>query len=127
MPSKLEPPEFFDDPAMYAKYRKQLLRWSGITKIPKNQQAENVLYRLAGHPSQIQEKIDASLGDDVKGDDGLNKVIAYLDTIYAEDEMAGAWTKYKQFTSLKLFCTILAIFQLVGCCPFNIILNQFSH
>ena len=71
-------------------YKKQLLRWSRITKVPKNKQAEHVLYRLSGHPTQIQEKIDTALGDEVKQEDGLTKVIEYLDTIYAEDEMAGA-------------------------------------
>ena len=98
MSSKLDPPKFFDDPSTYPEYKKQLLRWSRITKVPKNQQAEHVLYQLAGH--QIQEKIDTALGNAVQQDDGLTKLVEYLDTIYAEDEMAGAWAKYKQFTRL---------------------------
>ena len=61
-----------------------------------------VLYHLEGHPSGIQDKIDTALGDKiVDADDGLTQLIAFLDGIYAEDEMTEAWTKYKQFIRLK--------------------------
>jgi hypothetical protein len=57
---------------------------------------------LEGHSSGIQEKIDTALGNDVEDkEDGLVKLIAFLDTIYAENEMTDAWTKYKQFIRLK--------------------------
>ena len=73
MSSRLNPPKFFDEPSEYPEYKKQLLRWSRITKVPKNQQAETVLYQLAGH--QIQEKIDTALGNAVENDDGLTKLV----------------------------------------------------
>ena len=102
MSSKLQPPKFVDDLAGYPEYKKKLQRWSRITKTPRNQQAEVVLYHLEGHSSGIQEKIDTALGEAVVGkDDGLDKLIEFLDTIYKEDEMTEAWTKYKQFTWLK--------------------------
>ena len=102
MSSKFEPPKFMDDASGYPEYKMLLLRWSRITKTPKEQQAEVVLYHLQGHPSGVQEKIDTALGPAVVNkDDGLAKLIGYLDTIYAEDPMSEAWSKYKRFTKLK--------------------------
>ena len=102
MSTKLPPPDFIDDATGYPEYRKKLLRWSRITKTDPKQQAEVVLYHLEKHPSGIQQKIDTALGVQVENQpDGLEKVIAFMDNIYAEDEMSLAWTKYKQFTSLQ--------------------------
>ena len=100
MTSKVEPPKFMDDASGYPEYKKKLLRWSRITKVPKVQQAEVILYHLDGHPSGIQDKVDTYLGDDVQEEDGLDKLIAYLDSIYSEDPMSEAWAKYKRFTQL---------------------------
>ena len=99
-----------DDSSGYPEYKLKLLRWSRITKIAKNKQAEYVVYNLEDHPSGIQEKIDTAIGGEIEDqddgmiedqDDGMTKLIAFLDTIYAEDEMSEAWTKYKEFTHLK--------------------------
>ena len=84
--AKAEPPKFFDDASGYQEYKFNLQRWSRITKTDKKQQAELVLYHLQGHPSGIQQKIDTTLGQDViDKEDGLKKLIDYLDEIYAED------------------------------------------
>ena len=102
MTSKIDPPKFINDASEYPEYRRMLLRWSRITKVKPEQQAEVVLYHLQGHSSGIQSKIDTALGDAVENEvDGLTKVIEYMDTIYKEDEMTEAWTKYKQFIRLK--------------------------
>ena len=102
MSSIKDPPAFFHDPSGYAEYKHNLLRWARLTKVDKKQRAEVVLYHLRGHSSGIQEKIDTALGDAVEDkEDGLQKLVEYLDTIYAEDEMTSAWTKYKQFVRLK--------------------------
>ena len=102
MSSKVLPPKFIDDASGYPEYKKKLLRWTRITKIEPQKQAETVLHYLEGHSSGIQEKIDTALGDEVEDKpDGMTKMIAYMDTIYAEDEMTTAWTKYKEFIRLK--------------------------
>ena len=96
------PPDFISDTISYAEYKRKLQRWSRITNVDKKQQAEVVVYHLEGHSSRIQEKIDAQLGDQlIDNNDGMDKLIAYLDTIYAEDEMAEAWARYKKIISLK--------------------------
>ena len=97
-----EPPKFIDHASGYAEYKKKLERWSRITKVGKKQQAEVVFYHLQGHPSCIQKKIDTALGDQViDKQDGWQKLIVYLDSIYKEDEMTDAWAKYKVFVHLK--------------------------
>ena len=97
-----EPPKFIDDASGYPEYRRKLERWSRITKVAKQQQAEVVLYHLEGHPSRIQDKIDTALGDKIiDKEDGMKELIAYLDTIYAEDDMVSAWINYKKFVKLK--------------------------
>ena len=101
MSSKYDPPQFMDDNSGYPEYRKKLMRWSRITKVKPEKMAEVVLYHLEGHPSGIQTKIDTALGDAVEDKvDGLEKLIAFLDTIYKEDEMTEAWNKYKAFIRL---------------------------
>ena len=102
MASKCPPPKLIDDAAGYAEYKKQLQRWSRITKVEQKKQAEVVLYALKDHHSGIQEKIDTTLGDQiVDKDDGLEKLIEYLDSIYEMDEMTNMWSKYKKFVRLK--------------------------
>ena len=102
MSSKYEPPAFMEDTAGYSEYKRNLQRWSRITKVPAAHQAEVVLYHLQGHSSGIQEKADTALGDAVENkEDGLTKLIEFFDTIYAEDPMSEAWLKYKRFTQLK--------------------------
>ena len=97
-----DPPKFIEDASGYSEYRRKLERWARITKVEKKQQAEVVLYHLEGHPSQIQEKIDTALGDKiVDKEDGLQQLITYLDSIYGEDDMVDAWSKYKKFVKLK--------------------------
>ena len=97
-----EPPKFISDASEYAEFKRKLERWSRITKVEKKKQAEVVLYHLEGHPSGIQEKIYTALGDEIVDKvDGLQKLIEYLDTIYAKDEMSDAWYKYKKFIQLK--------------------------
>ena len=96
------PPEFISDASEYPEYRRRLQRWSRITKVDKSQQAEVVVYYLEGHPSGIQDKIDSNLGNQIiEKEDGLDKLIAYLDTIYGVDDMMDAWRKYKEFVQLK--------------------------
>ena len=95
------PPEFIVGASAYTEYKKRLRRWSRITKVDKKQQAVVVMYHLEKHPSGIQEKIDTAIGDQIIDKDGLDQLIAYLDKIYGEDEMADAWNKYKDFVRLQ--------------------------
>ena len=64
----------------------------------KKLQAEVIVYSLDGHPSRIKDKIDVKIGDEIiDNEKGIEVLLDYLDTIYQEDEMCDAWTKYKNF------------------------------
>jgi hypothetical protein len=96
-----EPPAFVSETKTYEQYKKDLFMWSRITPVQKKLQAEVVVYNLEGHPSGIKEKIILNIGDKIEdADDGINQLIAFLDTIYKPDEMADAWSKYKNFQKI---------------------------
>ena len=96
------PPQFTADTSAYQMYKRRLERWSRITKVEKKQQAEVVLYHLENHPSGIQEKIDTTIGDEIiDNEEGLDKLINYLDGIYGEDDMTEAFNSYQNFIRLK--------------------------
>ena len=102
MATKYPPPQFIDCGSEYPEYRRKLERWCRITNVDKKKQAEVILSRLEGHPSGIESKIDTALGTSiVDTEDGMDKVIKYLDSIYGVDDMTDALTKYKKFTSLR--------------------------
>ena len=63
MSSILEPPSFVSDSKRFSEYKKDLLRWSRLTSVKEELQAEMVVYRLEGHPSNIKEKIVTQIGD----------------------------------------------------------------
>ena len=99
---KVQPPAFIDDASAYAEFRKQLLRWTRITSTAQIKKAETVLHFWEKHPSRIVQKIDTALGDAViDKEDGIDKLVEYLDGIYKEDEMTNMWIKYKKFVRLK--------------------------
>ena len=75
--SRHEPPEFCSEASGYAEYKRRLQRWSRITTVKKKQQADTAI------GDKIQDK-----------EDGLEELLKYLETIYAEDDMTTAWTSY---------------------------------
>ena len=76
--------------------------WSRITNVPQNSQAEVVVYGLEGDPSGIKEKIIVNIGEKLENAaDGIDQLIKFLDTIYQEDDMSAAWTKYKNFNKIS--------------------------
>ena len=102
MSTKHLPPQFINSASEYPGYRRKLERWCRLTKVEQKKQADTVVYYLEGHPSGIQSKIDTALGDTiVEKDDGMTKLLEYLDSIYGVDDMTDALTKYKKFTRLK--------------------------
>ena len=100
--SLLEPPSFVSETKKFPEYKKDLLRWSRLTTVSKELQAELVVYRLEGHPSNIKEKIVTQIGDDLENNaDGINKLLAFLESIYDEDDLADTYEKYVEFKHKK--------------------------
>ena len=87
MTSVLEPPSFVSDSKRFSEYKKDLLRWSRLTSVKEELQAEMVVYRLEGHPSNIKEKIVTQIGDKLVGNkDGIKELLELLEKIYGEHE-----------------------------------------
>ena len=101
-PKCFEPPSFVSSNKTYAAYKADLKRWSRITSIEKELQAEVVVYSLDGHSSRIKEKIDVKIGKELEGNEnGIDLLLEYLDTVYQADEMSDAWAKYKNFQKIS--------------------------
>ena len=100
--SFLEPPTFISENKPFEIYQQDLRRWSRLTSLEKKLQAEMVVYKLENHPSNIQEKITTQLGEElVDNEDGIEKLLAFLEGIYKKDSMADAWEKYIMFEKNK--------------------------
>ena len=94
------PPSFISERKSYAEYKYDLLMWSRISDVPKSRQAETIVFNLDGH--SIKEKIILNIGEEiVDAEDGIQKLVKYLDTVYKEDDMADAWSKYKKFQRIS--------------------------
>ncbi len=98
--NNIQPPSFVSESKTYAEYVDDLKRWCRLTKIEKKLQAEMVVLHLDGHPSRIKEKIVTKIGETLVDDeDGITKLITFLDTIYKKDDMADVFDKYKLFSA----------------------------
>jgi hypothetical protein len=96
----IPPPSFISDTKTYEEYKQDLQRWSRITSVDKKLQAEVIVYSLDGHPSQIKDKIVTKIGETLVGaDDGIKKLIDFLDSVYGKDDMADIWDRYKAFSN----------------------------
>ena len=99
MMAQLKPPSFVEEKT-YMEYVDDLKRWSRISGVDKKIQAEIDVSQLDGHPSRIKEKITTKIGETlVDAEDGITKLITFLDTIYKKDSMVDVWDKYKQFSA----------------------------
>ena len=97
-----EPPAFISKTKTYSTYKADLRRWSRITSVEKKLQAEVVVYNLEGHSSGIKEKIEVKIGTELENnEDGIERLLKFLDTIYQQDEMSDAWVKYKNFQRIS--------------------------
>ena len=102
MAKMLEPPSFISETKSYPEYKADLQMWSRICSLDPKVKAEMVVYRFEGHESRIKEKIMTQLGDKlVNNEDGIKDLLTFLDGIYNKDEMADAWDKYVEFSSLS--------------------------
>ena len=96
------PPAFVSETKSYAEYKNDLEMWSRITGLDKKLQAETVVYRLEGELSRIKEKIVTQIGDKLKdNENGIAALLEFLDTIYKTDDMADAWDRFVEFSSVS--------------------------
>ena len=93
-----EPPAFISDTKSFATYKRDLNRWTKLTTLAKDKQADMVVHCLDGHSSGIKEKIDTQLTEaQLSCDDGVKNLLDFLETIYAVDDMGDSFEKYLAF------------------------------
>ena len=98
----LESPSFISENKNFSEYKRDLERWSRLTSIKAELQAETIIYMLQDHPSRIKEKIDTNLGDEfVENKDGIQLLLQFLSTICGDDDISDAYRKYVAFKAKK--------------------------
>ena len=66
MSNVLKTPDFISENKSFSSYERDLRRWSRLTTLAKNKQAEWIVLHLEGHPSGIKEKIETQIGDSLE-------------------------------------------------------------
>lgn len=89
--------------ASYDHYKNELLAWSEFAGVPASRKAGLVVFSLPhNHESKIREKIFQSISvEKLKEEDGFQKIIEYMDTIFKKDVLVEAWQKFDNFENLK--------------------------
>ena len=102
MSVKIPPPEFSKSKP-YDRYKQELLAWREISDLAKKKHGIAVALSLPeDSESRIREKVFDELElDDLKQDDGLDKLINYLDKHLKKDDLADSLEKYEDFEDFQ--------------------------
>ena len=82
----------------YERWKKEIKHWQLITKLDKSQQASAVILCLSGNAREAGLELEI---DDLNKDDGMDKLIAKLDTLYEKDKLLLAIDAWEDFESYK--------------------------
>ena len=87
----------------YELYRQELLAWREVTELRKEKQGIAIALSLPENDkTQIREKVfDQIPIDDLKEDDGLNTLIAFLDDHLKKDDLADGLEKFEEFEDFQ--------------------------
>ena len=88
MAMRIDPPNLSSK--TYELYRQELIAWREVTELRKEKQGIAIALSLPENDkTQIREKVfDQIPIDDLKEDDGLNTLIAFLDDHLKKDDLA---------------------------------------
>ena len=97
MATRIDPPTL--SPTSYESYRQELLAWREVTDLRKEKQGVVIALALPkGNKDQIREKVfDQISPDDLKEEDGLDILIAFLDKQLKKDDLADSLDKFGAF------------------------------
>ena len=97
MATRIDPPTLTSTP--YESYRQELLAWREVTDLRKEKQGVVIALSLPkGDKDQIREKVFDQISlDDLKKEDGLDILIAFLDKHLKKDELADSLDKFGEF------------------------------
>ena len=97
MATRIDPPTLSSTP--YESYRQELLAWREVTDLRKEKQGVVIALSLPkGDKDQIREKVFDQISlDDLKREDGLDILIAFLDKHLKKDDLADSLDKFGEF------------------------------
>ena len=101
MSNLMEPPAFISNKKSYATYKKDLMRWTTLTTLAQEKQA-NMVVHFIPDDDPIKEKIDTQMEDDkLTSKDGIKNLLEFLAGIYKTDDMGDAYDSYVEFIKLR--------------------------
>ena len=97
----MEPPAFISKKKTYATYMKDLKRWTTLTTLAKEKQANMVIHFIPDD-DPIKEKIDTQMAEEkLSCPEGITNLLAFLAGIYKCDDMGDAYDSYVEFVKLR--------------------------
>ena len=102
MTTKINPPSF-NNAKSYERFKQELLAWREITELSKNKQGIAVALSLPDDDeNKIKDKVfDQIALDELKNENGLNILIAFLDKHLGKDDLADSIEKFEDFDDFK--------------------------
>ena len=97
MAMKIKTPEYKS--GYYERYRLELEAWREITDLDKKKQGIAIALTLPeDDESGIREKVFDELSiADLKAEDGLDKLLTFMDKKLKKDDLADSWEKFSSF------------------------------
>ena len=103
-------PKFDLKKKSYERWCQEIDFWEDVTKIPKNERALQVVLSFPDEDEDgIKEMIFSKFTkSDLKTDDGMQKLLQFLDTKYKTDDIGGMWKKFKKLLSTRCETNVIA-------------------
>ena len=97
----MEPQAFISIKKTYATYEKDLKRWTTLTTLAPEKQANMVIHFIPDD-DPIKEKIDTQMTDEeLSCKEGITNLLKFLAEIYKTDDMGEAYDNYVEFVKLR--------------------------
>ena len=98
----LQPPSYVSETKTYEEYKRELNGWALVTNVEKSKQAIVVALSIPDDAEgNIKQKIFAELtNEELNVDDGMKKLLDFLDKIYLKDPFVEAYEKYMKWNGL---------------------------
>ena len=93
------PPSFDKKVDNYAKWSKKFKIWQNITEVEKKKQAGFLLLRLDEYTSE--SVLEAVTTDQINSDEGVQKILDHMDTLYKKDATIAAFEMVEQFENFR--------------------------
>ena len=93
------PPVFDIDTKPYSRWIEEIDAWKELTDFTENKQGLAVAFSMPENESSgIRDRVFSDVAiDDLKGADGIEKLMAYMDKIFKKDELCDAYETFCDF------------------------------